>query len=70
MRELLFTILLSVSVGISAQMPGGGSQGGARSQHLNMGHLYGKVVDSKTGKGIDGASLQLLPTGLTQLPAK
>jgi hypothetical protein len=35
-----------------------------------MGHLYGKVVDSKTGKGIDGASLQLLRNRLTQLPAK
>lgn len=60
MRGLLFTFLLLVSIGIFAQMPGGRTQGGGRNQNLNMGHLYGKVVDSKTGKGIDGASLQLL----------
>lgn len=60
MRELLFTFLLFISIGIFAQMPRGRPQGGGRSQNLNVGHLYGKVVDSKTGKGVDGASLQLL----------
>ncbi len=60
MRELLLTFLLLLSFTIFAQMPGGRPQGGGRSQNFNMGHLYGKVVDSKTGKGIDGASLQLL----------
>ncbi|MEJ7678233.1 MAG: TonB-dependent receptor [Segetibacter sp.] len=60
MRELLFTFLLLLSFTIFAQMPGGRPQGSGRSQNFNMGHLYGKVVDSKTGKGIDGASLQLL----------
>jgi outer membrane receptor protein involved in Fe transport len=27
---------------------------------MNMGHLYGKIVDEKTGKGIDGATVQLI----------
>ena len=35
-----------------------------------MGHLYGKVVDSKTGKGIDGASLQLLRNRLDSATGK
>ena len=26
---------------------------------MNIGHLYGKIVDSKTGKGIDGVTMQL-----------
>ncbi|GEO09013.1 TonB-dependent receptor [Segetibacter aerophilus] len=47
-----------------AQRPAGGRPGGAggagRAQGLNSGHLYGKVVDSKTNKGVDGVSLQLL----------
>lgn len=62
MRELLFTFLLLLLsfTTIFAQMPEGRPQGGGRSQSFNTGHLYGKVVDSKTGKGIDGASLQLL----------
>lgn len=60
MKKLLLSFLLFVSVGISAQIPQGRQGGGFRSQNFNVGHLYGKVVDSKTGKGIDGVSLQLL----------
>lgn len=41
-------------------MPGGRSQGAGRGQIGMTGHLYGKVVDSKTGKGIDGATLQMI----------
>ena len=29
---------------------------------MNMGHLYGKVVDTKTNKGIPGATVQLIGT--------
>ncbi|HWK07148.1 MAG TPA: outer membrane beta-barrel family protein [Puia sp.] len=47
-----------------AQMPGGG--GGGRQagfgngQAANIGHFYGKIVDTKTGKGMDGVSIQLI----------
>lgn len=41
-------------------MPGGRQGGAGRGQNFNSGHFYGKVVDSKTNKGIDGVSLQLL----------
>ena len=42
-----------------AQFPGGGGQarGGA---NMNLGHFYGKVIDGKTNKGIDAASIQLI----------
>lgn len=47
----------------NAQMPGmmggrGGAPGGA-SQNMNIGHFYGKIVDSKTNKGIEGVTVQL-----------
>ncbi|MGI8634568.1 MAG: outer membrane beta-barrel protein, partial [Segetibacter sp.] len=62
MRRILFIFSILISTGILAQMPGG-RQGGAgvagRGQNLN-GHFYGKIVDSKTNKGIEGVSLQLL----------
>lgn len=60
MRILLFSFLLLISFVSFAQMPSGRPQGAARGQNFNMGHFYGKVVDSKTGKGIDGVSIQLL----------
>jgi outer membrane receptor protein involved in Fe transport len=44
-----------------AQFPGGGgARPGAGGQVPTIGHFYGKVVDSKTGKAMDGASVQLL----------
>ena len=43
-----------------AQFPTGGRPPGAGGQNMNMGHLYGKIVNEKTGKGIDGATVQLI----------
>jgi len=43
----------------SAQFPGGGG-GRPGGQNLNMGHLYGKVIDSITNKPIEAASVQLI----------
>lgn len=46
----------------SAQMPAmAGSRGGAAGagQNMNIGHFYGKIVDSKTNKGIEGVTVQL-----------
>ena len=43
-------------------MPAGmmGARGGkAGAQNMNIGHFYGKIVDSKTNKGIAGVTLQL-----------
>jgi hypothetical protein len=43
---------------LSAQMPSGG-KGGFNSKQLNVGHFYGRVVDSKTNKGVEYATVQL-----------
>lgn len=50
-----------ISMQIFAQMPGGARMGGARSftGNMNVGHFYGKIVDSKTNKPIEGVTIQL-----------
>ncbi|RXK86114.1 outer membrane beta-barrel family protein [Filimonas effusa] len=55
---LLVTAFISGS--IAAQRPAGMGGRPGSGQQMNMGHFYGKVVDSKTNKGIDGATVQLL----------
>ncbi len=40
-------------------MPGGGGRGGMNREQMNVGHFYGKVVDAKTGKAIEFATVQL-----------
>jgi outer membrane receptor protein involved in Fe transport len=61
---LLFFVMAGVRIGF-AQIPGAGGsgrQGGgfASGQAANLGHFYGKVVDAKTSKGMDGVSIQLV----------
>ena len=53
----LTVILFTFTTHLMAQMPGGrGQMGGAA---MNVGHFYGKVVDSVTGKGVPFAAVQL-----------
>jgi outer membrane receptor protein involved in Fe transport len=60
-RILLLTFFMSLSaLQLWAQFPTGGRPPGAGGQNMNMGHLYGKIVNEKTGKGIDGATVQLI----------
>ncbi|MEI6086953.1 MAG: outer membrane beta-barrel family protein [Bacteroidota bacterium] len=62
MRKLLFAfILFSASLTLHAQMPTGmmGGARGAGGQAMSVGHFYGKIVDSKTNKAIEGVSIQL-----------
>ncbi len=40
-----------------AQIPMGGGRAGG--QNMNIGHFYGKIVDSKTNKAVEGVSIQL-----------
>lgn len=57
---ICFLTLLVVSA--SAQLPTmAGGRGGAAGagQNMNIGHFYGKIVDSKTNKGIEGVTVQL-----------
>ena len=54
---LICTITLSKAF---SQMPGGGNRGGMGGQNMNMGHFYGKVIDSTSGKPLEAASVQLI----------
>ncbi len=58
-KILLFAGLLIITFNLYAQPPGGmGQMGGAGRSIPNIGHVYGKLVDS-TGKSISDASLIL-----------
>jgi outer membrane receptor protein involved in Fe transport len=59
---LIIGIFLMCCLAGMAQFPGGGRPSGAGrpgGQNVNIGHLYGKIVDSKTNKGVPGVSVQL-----------
>lgn len=63
MRKLILVLASLFAVLISnAQFPGGGMPaGGARGgQNMNIGRVYGKIVDAKTNKGIEGVSVQFI----------
>ena len=51
--------LLFLFTSAYAQMPGMGNRGGGGAGRMNMGHFYGKIVDSKTGKGLSAVTIQL-----------
>ena len=60
-KNILFCICLIFSCLVHAQFPG--APGGARpggGQNMNIGHFYGKLVDSISGKGLEAASVQLV----------
>ncbi len=60
MNRILLIIGLSLAVFTGfAQFPGAGARGGAGNQNMNIGHFYGKVVDSKTNKSMEGVTVQL-----------
>lgn len=59
--RLVFTLLMSVAgLVASAQFPGGGGGRPGGGQNMNMGRFYGRILDSKTNKGVDAASVQLI----------
>jgi len=61
MKNFLFLLFCASMTPAFAQFPpGGGGNRGGGGQAPNIGHFYGKVVDSKTNKGIDGASVELV----------
>lgn len=70
MRLFLFLVfLLSISYTSSAQMPGGQNRGGNGRTQMN-GSLYGKLVDSKTDKPIEYASVQLVANRMDTVTKK
>src|ERR1700722_500896 len=61
-KTWLLLVVLALSLTGYGQIPMGGAGGGARRGGAvpSIGHFYGKVVDSKTNKGLDGVSVQLI----------
>ena len=62
MRNFFFVLFIFIiPFSISAQFPGmGGRPGtGGNGQNMNIGHFYGKIIDSKTSKAIEGVTVQL-----------
>ena len=58
MRFILL-LMLNLAIGTaSAQFPSAGARGG--TQNMNMGRFYGKIVDAKSNKPVDAASVQLI----------
>jgi len=56
----MYVIFMLSAAAVGAQVPGGGRPAGGRTPgNMNFGHFYGKIVDSKTNKGISGVSVQL-----------
>ena len=43
-----------------AQMPGGGNRGQMGGQNMNLGHFYGKVLESVNSKPLEAASVLLI----------
>jgi outer membrane receptor protein involved in Fe transport len=65
MKNLLLTLVLfSIVFTTLAQMPGGTNTGANRARtggaNMNVGHFYGKLVDAKTNRGLEAASVQLI----------
>ncbi len=59
MRKILsITVLNLLCFAAFSQPPAGGRQGGG-GQNMNIGHFYGKIVDSKTNKGMESVTVLL-----------
>ncbi|MBX9783778.1 MAG: TonB-dependent receptor [Chitinophagaceae bacterium] len=57
--RFLSIVVLFICTGALAQFPGGGRPGGGNAQQMNMGRFYGKIVDGKTGRPVDAATITL-----------
>ena len=70
LKSFLLVLLLSFTTGLFAQMPTGQGRGQMSGQNVNLGHFYGKIVDSATGKAVDAASVQLIQNKLDTVTKK
>lgn len=58
--KLVFTLFfIAAAFIVIAQPPAGGFNRQGGGQNMNVGHLFGKVVDEKTNKPVEGATVQL-----------
>jgi len=60
--KLLLICFFTLSISAAyAQMPGGGANRGQMGgQNMNMGHFYGKIIDSANNKPLEAVSVQLI----------
>lgn len=58
-KFLLIVCVVGMATNVMAQFPGGAATGKSSAQAMNIGHIYGKVVDS-LGKPLDEVSVILL----------
>lgn len=61
MTKRFFTLIILVIIYqfVVAQMPSGGRGRNFAGGQMNIGHFYGKIIDSKTNKGVEGITIQL-----------
>lgn len=57
---LLFSTFMAIAQPPGGMRPGGGAGAAGRGGAMPQGRLYGKVVDAKSGKPVEYASVQLL----------
>ena len=69
-RIFLCILFISFSITLKAQMPGGGRGQMGGGQNMNLGHFYGKLVDSITNKPVEAASVQLIQNKLDTVTKK
>jgi len=67
MRQFLTFAFIFLCFHSFAQFPTGGRPSGA---NMNMGRFYGKIVDSKTNKAVEAASIQLIQNKLDTVTKK
>ncbi len=69
-RICFFTLFTAFSAGAIAQMPTGQGRGQMGGGNMNLGHFYGKIIDSATNRAIDAASVQLIQNKLDTVTKK
>ena len=63
-------LLILLSGNLFAQFPQGGKPGGFNAKQMNIGHFYGKIVDGKTNKAVEFATIQLFHFGFDTVSKK
>ncbi len=59
--KFLLVLVCTMSLSIAfAQMPGGAGRGQMGGQNMSLGHFYGKVLESVSGKPLEAASVLLI----------
>ena len=70
LQQIFFIFFLIISFHTAqAQFPGAGG-GRAGGQNMNLGHFYGKIIDSASGKPVEAASVQLIQNKLDSFTKK